>query len=139
MDSNSYFWQIQRGEQPVPQAVQTLGGKILCIDADAGTVETEFQGLKEFTNPAGKIQGGFLAAMLDDTLGPALAALLNANEFASTVSLHVNYISHANPGKILGFARVMKKGLNICHIAGEVSQDGKIIAAATAVAMIHKL
>jgi acyl-coenzyme A thioesterase PaaI-like protein len=30
---------------------------------------------------AGVIQGGFLAAMLDDTLGPALVATLGAGQF----------------------------------------------------------
>ena len=29
--------------------------------------------VRSFSNPIGVVQGGFLAAMLDDTLGPALA------------------------------------------------------------------
>jgi len=59
------------GELPPPKAAETLGIVFTHIDADAGVVEAEFQGRPEFTNPVGNIQGGFLAAMLDDTMGPA--------------------------------------------------------------------
>ena len=62
------------GALPTPNAAATLGIKFKHIDAEAGTVEVEFEGKPDFTNPAGNIQGGFLAAMLDDTMGPALAA-----------------------------------------------------------------
>ena len=40
------------------------------------TIETAFHARPEFTNAAGDVQGGLLAAMLDDTLGPALIATL---------------------------------------------------------------
>jgi acyl-coenzyme A thioesterase PaaI-like protein len=72
MDKQSFFWRILAGELPPPKAGETLGIVFTQINADAGTIEVELQGRPEFTNPAGNIQGGFLAAMLDDTMGPAL-------------------------------------------------------------------
>ena len=36
----------------------------------------QFEDKQEFLNPIGNVQGGFICAMLDDTLGPALVATL---------------------------------------------------------------
>ncbi|QRF60533.1 PaaI family thioesterase [Variovorax paradoxus] len=139
MDNDAYFWKIQRGELPYPRAVQTLGGRIVAIDGEKGVAETKFDGSPDFTNPAGMIQGGFISAMLDDTLSPALASMLNAGEFASTVSLSVNFFRAAKIGTIFGHGRVIRRGGKICHLAGELLQDGHIVATATAVAVIREL
>lgn len=137
MDPNAFFWKMQRGELPFPPSVFTLGGRIVSVDALQGTVETLFQGKPEFTNPAGHIQGGFLSAMLDDSMSPALAALLSAGQFAPTLSLVTQFLRPAQPGPISGHGRVLRRGSQICHLAGELHQNGRLIATATAVASIH--
>ena len=71
MEKDSFFWRMVAGELPTPPCAVTLGTAFKNIEPQAGTIETEFQGKPEFANPIGHIQGGFLAAMLDDTLGPA--------------------------------------------------------------------
>lgn len=139
MDKNSFFWKMQTGDIPIPEAVKTLGGSITSVDASLGTIETSFIGKKEFTNPTGMIQGGFIAAMLDDTLGPALAATLDAGQFAPTISLTVQYISHANVGPLKGSGRVVRRGRNVCYLSGELYQEDKLIATATAVVIIRAL
>lgn len=139
MDRNAFFWQIQDGKLPAPKAARTLGINILSVDAEAGSVEVEFEGRDEFTNPAGKIQGGFLAAMLDDTMGPALAATLLAGEFAPTLNLNVQFLSPAVPGKLHAVGRVVRRGGEVCFLSGELSQGGRAVATATATAVIRKL
>jgi len=139
MDKKNFFWQIQAGELPAPPAATTLGIRFTRIDAEAGTIETEFQARHEFTNPAGNIQGGFLAAMLDDSMGPALAATLASGEFAPTLNLNVSYLRAARVGLIQGKARVVKQGKDICFLAGELYQDGHLIATATATAMVRAI
>lgn len=79
MDPEAFFWQIREGKLPQPPAARTLGMNLLHVDPETGVLEAEFDGKAEFTNPAGNIQGGFLAAMLDDAMGPALASQLAAN------------------------------------------------------------
>ena len=113
-----------------------MGIKFIAIDPEAGTIEVEFQARQEFTNPAGNIQGGFLAAMLDDTMGPALAATLRAGEFAPTLNLNVSFERAGKVGAILGKGRVLKKGKEVCYLAGELYQEGQRIASATATALI---
>jgi uncharacterized protein (TIGR00369 family) len=90
-DRSAFFWQIQDGKLPPPRAAATLGISIREVSPEAGTIELEFEGKAEFTNPAGHIQGGFPVAMLDDTMGPALAATLGAGEFAPTLNLNVSF------------------------------------------------
>ena len=58
-----------RGEMPPPPAATTLGISFKNIDVKIGAIEVEFEGKKEFTNPAGNIQGGFLAAKVGRLLG----------------------------------------------------------------------
>jgi uncharacterized protein (TIGR00369 family) len=137
MDKQNLFWQIQRGELPIPPAGKTLGMVIHEVDPEQGTIHVEFEGKPEFVNPVGMIQGGFLAAMLDDTLGPALVATLNAGEFAPTLELKVQFIAPARVGKISGIGKVVARGGKIAFLEGELHQDGKLVAKATATAMIR--
>jgi uncharacterized protein (TIGR00369 family) len=139
VDPNAFFWQIQNGKLPQPAAAQTLGMDILNVDPEAGTLEAQFEARPEFANPTGNIQGGFLAAMLDDTMGPALAAQLAAGEFAPTLNLNVQFFAPASPGAIRGVGRVEKRGGGICFLSGELSQNGRVIAVGTATAAIRKL
>lgn len=138
-DHDAFFWQIMDGRMPPPACAATLGIEFLAIDPDAGTIEVRFEGKPEFCNPAGNIQGGFLAAMLDDTMGPALAAMLKTGEFAPTLNLNVQFHRPARPGVLTGQGRVTLKGGNVCHLAGELFQEGKLVASATATAAIRSL
>jgi acyl-coenzyme A thioesterase PaaI-like protein len=67
------FWDVMAGRVPPPVAVLP-GWELVAVDPDAGTIEVAFAAGDQFTNPVGVIQGGFLAAMLDDILGPVLVA-----------------------------------------------------------------
>lgn len=138
MDRNAFFWQVQDGRLPAPHAAQTLGIDIIHVDGDSGTIEVGFDGKQEFTNPADNIQGGFLAAMLDDTMGPALASMLAAGEFAPTLDLHVQFLQPALPGRLLGKGRVVRRGGAVCFLSAELFQCDRLVASATATALILK-
>ena len=93
-----------------------------------------------FLNPAGTIQGGFLAAMLDDTLGPALVATLGPGEFAPTLDLQVQFHRPALPGSLTGRGRVVRRARDIAFLAGELVDDaGRVVATATATAAVRPL
>jgi uncharacterized protein (TIGR00369 family) len=139
MDKQAFFWKIMAGELPPPKAAETLGIVFTHIDADAGTIEVEFQGKPEFTNPAGNIQGGFLAAMLDDTMGPALAATLKQGEFAPTLNLNISFHRSAGVGPLTGKGRIVKRGKDVCFLAGELYQEGKLVASAAATAIVRAM
>jgi uncharacterized protein (TIGR00369 family) len=139
MDRGAFFWQVQAGKLPLPRVAATLGMTIAKVDAEAGVVEAEFEGKPEFTNPVGNVQGGILAAMLDDSMGPALACQLAAGEFAPTLNLNISFLKPAKPGKLRGVGRVVRKGKDVCYLAGELFQNGELVATATATALIRKM
>jgi uncharacterized protein (TIGR00369 family) len=139
MNRAAFFWQIQDGNAPPPPAAATLGIFIREVSPEDGTIEVEFDGRPEFTNPIGHIQGGFLAAMLDDTMGPALAATLDAGEFAPTINLNVSFAKPAKIGKLQGKGRILKRGKEVCFLAAELYQEGELVAAATATAIIRRV
>ena len=128
------------GRRPPPPAAITLGFELIAVDPEAGTIEISFTAGEQFLNPAGHIQGGFLAAMLDDTLGPALVATLGEGEWAPTLDLHVQFLTPAEPGKLRGSGRVVRRGRDVAFLAGELrtGDPDRIVATASATAMIRR-
>jgi acyl-coenzyme A thioesterase PaaI-like protein len=70
------FWDVIEGRAALPGAAATLGFELIAVDPDAGTIEVAFTATERFLNLIGVVQGGFLAVMLDASLGPALVATL---------------------------------------------------------------
>jgi uncharacterized protein (TIGR00369 family) len=77
--------------------------------------------------------------MLDDSMGPALACQLDAGEFAPTLNLNISFLKPAKPGKLRGVGRVLRKGKDVCYLAGELYQGEDLVASATATALIRKM
>ena len=127
------FWDEVAGRQPLPPASQRLGLRFLEAEPGSGRVRVEFSAGEEFTNPRGQIQGGFLAAMLDETLGAALAATLAAGEFAVTLELEVSFLRPVAPGAVVGEGRVTKRGRSVAFLEGSLlDPDGERLAITTA-------
>ena len=140
MQRRGLFWDMLAGRVPPPPAAKVLGWELIEVDPELGTIEVAFQAGDKFVNPVGVIQGGFLAAMLDETLGPALAATLAENQFAPTLDLHVQFLRPARPGRLLGRGRIVKRGHEVCFLAGELTgHDGRPVAAATATSRIQTI
>ena len=132
------FWDVIEGRRDPPPAAVLLGWKLESVDPDAGTIELSFTARDEFLNPAGQVQGGFLAAMLDDTLGPALVATLSDGEWAPTISLNVQFLRPARPGRLRSRGRVVRRGRDIVFLAGELLDGDHVVATATASAIIRR-
>ena len=70
-DDRHQIWDWIEVGGPYPPCDQLLGCEI--VTAEPGSVESVFEAKPEFANPMGKIQGGFLSAMLDATMSQTLA------------------------------------------------------------------
>jgi len=138
--NDNFFWKMQRGELPSPKIGKTLNIEFTEVNTDAQTIKTSFYVSEEFTNPVGNVQGGIVAAMLDDTMGPALAAVMEPGKFSPTVNLNVSFIRGAKPGKFYGHGKVINKGRSICYLSSELyDADHKLVATATATAKVMSL
>jgi uncharacterized protein (TIGR00369 family) len=118
-----------------PPAAALLGWTALSLEP--GHVRVQYTARPEFGNPHGAIQGGFLAAMLDDAMGPALFTTLPADQFAPTIEMKVNFVRPARPGAIIAEGSVVHKTSSIAFLEGKLTTvDGDLIATSTATARI---
>ena len=53
--------------------------------------------------------GAFVAAMLYDTVGPALLATLEPDQFQSTLQLNVSFMRPVRPGRIGAQGRIVHR------------------------------
>ena len=115
-----------------PPSAQLLGWTLRAINTAAGTIEIGFTADERFLNPAGTVQGGILAAMLDDTQGPALFGSTHGEIYAPTIDFNVTFVKPAPPGRFVGKGRVVNLGKTIALTEAELFDEaGELVARAT--------
>jgi uncharacterized protein (TIGR00369 family) len=115
-----------------PPSAKLLGWTLRAIDPDAGTIEIGFAADERFINPAGTVQGGFLAAMLDDTQGPALFGHTHGEAYAPTIDFNISFLKEARPGNFVARGRVVRMGKTIAFTEAELFDEaGDLVARAT--------
>ena len=122
---------------PTPPCAELLGWHVLDARPEEGWIRIGFMAKPEFTNPAGFIQGGFLAAMLDDTMGPAVFVMTEGALYTATIEMSVSYLSPARPGPLFGEGRVIQLGKSVGFIEATLSDGaGVTVARATSSARL---
>lgn len=122
---------------PTPPCAKTLGWTLIEADENSGTVQVGFEGSAAFCNPGGNIQGGFIAAMLDDTFGPTVLVKTGGTQFCVTIDLNVRFLAPARPGRFVGIGRITQIGKTIAFLEGELRDASNIVVArATASARV---
>ncbi len=118
---------------PRPPCAELLGWHVQDARPADGWIRMGFVGLPAFTNPAGYIQGGLLAAMLDDTMGPAVFAHTEGALYTVTIDMNVSYLAPAKVGPIVGEGQVIQLGKTIGFVKAKLlDPDGVVLARATA-------
>ncbi len=126
---------IAGGGIPLPPAAALLGWQLL--DFEPGHVRVSYSAREAFYNPHGTVQGGFIAAMLDDAMGPALLTLLDGGEFAPTLEIKVNFLRPALAGVLMAEGRVIHRTRTLAFLEGALmTPDGHLLATASATARI---
>ena len=83
----------------------------------------------------GGIQGGMVAAMLDDVMSLAVGLDLEWGQISPTLELKVSMLNAARPGRIIGTGRVIKRGKSVGFIEGELTDEsGKLLATGSSTA-----
>ena len=134
------FWDAAEGRAPLPRAAATLGLELIEADVEKGTIELAFEASEDFTNPTGNVLGAFQAAMLYDTVGPALLATLAPDQFQSTLDLNVHFLRPLRPGRVIGTGRVAHRDGDLAYLEASLADsEGATIATATATARVIPL
>lgn len=123
------FWRAVAGEVPLPRAAQTLGFHLVRADVDAGTVEVGFTATDDFTNPFGEVLGGFLGAMLYDTVGPAVLATLGAGRFIVTDEMATSFLHPTRSRAFVGHGRIDERRGDEVQVWAELVDDAGVVVA----------
>jgi molybdopterin converting factor subunit 1 len=124
-------------ERP-PAYAELLGMRPL--HTEPGHMRFEFRATEQLLNPAGMVQGGFVTAMLDETMGPALLSALGPGHVIPTLELKVNFLRPVRPGRLVADGRVVHRGKSVAFMESSLTDDeGKLMATATATARIVAL
>jgi len=114
-------------------AATTLGLELIDADPEQSTVEVAFTATRAFTTPRGVVLDGFLAAMLHDTVQPALLTTLEPGESIQTHDLNTTFVAPAYPGRLVGRGHVVRRDGNFAFVEAALSDtDNRLVAIATA-------
>ena len=115
-----------------PPVFEAMRGEFLTYDVQAGVLETRFPVLQEYLNPYGAMQGGMVAAAVDNTLGPLSMLVAPPNvtrrlqmKYSRAVTPDLEYITVK--GKLLE-----RKGRWLAFSAEVRDQEGLLLARAQA-------
>ena len=102
-----------------------------------GWIKVGFVGAAEFLNPAGRVQGGILAAMLDDTMGPAVLVKSGGALYPSSIDMNISFLSAARPGPLVSEGQVLRLGKTVGFVEGRLMDgDGRLLVRTTSSVML---
>jgi uncharacterized protein (TIGR00369 family) len=126
--------------QVPPNCDLTLG--MVCVDkSEPGTTVWKMPADERFTNPAGVIQGGFLAACCDSAMGAASLTWARGRKvWSANAELKVSFLAPARPGGALTCtSRVIAGGARVAFVEAEVTDDsGRLVAKASSTYLLSE-
>ncbi len=119
-----------------PPCTDTLGMQLTAVNQESMEVTAEFVASESFTNPTGAIQGGFITAMLDETISTNIIIASNVTMSAPTLEMKTSFLGRLMPGSAVVKAKILKFGKSACFSeASCYNSDGRLVASATATAL----
>jgi uncharacterized protein (TIGR00369 family) len=118
--------------QVPPNCDLTLG--MVCIDKSVpGTTVWQMPADERFTNPAGVLQGGFLAACCDSAMGAASVTWAKGKVFSANAEIKVSFLAPVHPGGTLTCrSTVISGGSRVAFVEAELTDDdGRLVAKAS--------
>ena len=115
-----------------PTAFTTMNGELIEYDVEGGTLKTRFPVSNDYLNQFGNMQGGMIAAAIDNTLGP-LSMLVAQPNF--TRELKIKYTKPVCPdiGHIFVEARLLEESKRqLIFSATVMDVNGTVMASAKA-------
>ncbi len=125
-------------QKPSP-ASSFLGLELLAIDQELGTAHMAFHATDSLCNKWGAIQGGMVAAMLDDAISIAMGLTLEWGEITPTFELKTNFLAPVRPGRLVAQGMVIRRGGSVGFTEARLwDAEGALVATASATLGIRK-
>lgn len=116
-----------------PTAFTTMEGELIEYNISIGTLKTKFPVLQKFLNQFGNMQGGMIAAAIDNTLGP-LSMLIGPPNFTRQLDIKYKKAIHPEIKYIYVVARfVEKRGPRLFFEASVSDSSNNILVTAKAI------
>ena len=128
-----------RRVQVPPACDLTLG--MVCVDkSEPGRSVWQMLADERFSNPAGIIQGGFVAAFADSAMGAASVTFARDRKvFSANAEIKVSFLRPARVGSLLTCtAWVISGGQRACFVEAEiVDGDGTLVVKASSTYLLN--
>jgi uncharacterized protein (TIGR00369 family) len=119
-----------------PPCARHLGFELLDYSIEGGWAEAAFTPRPEFANPAGSVQGGFVCAMLDDTMSFAASLSRRFEVMVPTLQTSVSYLRPTPTARVVARGEVLRFGNTSVAMQGTLRDAaGQVLAVATATAV----
>jgi len=119
--------------QVPPNSDLTLG--MTCLDkSEPGRTVWQMRADERFANPVGIVQGGFIAAFADSSMGASSLTFARERKvFSANAELKISFLKPAKVGSLLTCtAQVLSGGSRAAFVEAEVvDEDGRLVAKAS--------
>ena len=119
--------------QVPPNSDLTLG--MTCLDkSEPGRTVWQMRADERFANPVGIVQGGFIAAFADSSMGASSLTFARERKvFSANAELKISFLKPAKVGSLLTCtAQVLSGGSRAAFVEAEVvDEEGRLVAKAS--------
>lgn len=123
-----------------PNCDLTLG--LTCLDKSVpGTTRRRVRVDERFLNPAGVVQGGFLAAVLDSAMGASAVTVAGERKVSvANTEMRVSFLRAARVGDVLTCeATVLKAGRVVSFVTARVvDAEDRLVATASSTYLVKE-
>jgi len=113
--------------QVPPNSDLTLG--MVCVDkSEPGRCTWRMTAHERFANPAGTMQGGFLAAFADSSMGAAAVTFVQGRKvFSANAEMKISFLAPVPPGAILTCtAEVVSGGSTVAFVEASIFASTRV-------------
>jgi len=123
-----------------PPSATVMGIRPLEADPERGFCRNAYDVPPEFGNVMGIVQGGFISAMLDDTMAVGALFKLGGQFFLPTLEMKTSYLAPVALGEVIVEGWLQHAGRTVAFLEGRiVGPGGEDLVRSSATALIKPL
>lgn len=111
---------LDRMNSRVPPTGKLLGFGLIELDSEAGFVRIAYEAKPEFCNAMGNVQGGFVAAMLDDAAVTAGIVKAQRRIAFPTLEFKTSFFAAAKVGPLFAEGRCLRLGKRTAFLEADL-------------------
>ena len=123
----NYFNAVCKPGQNINPIVSYLGIEI--IRYELGSVVFRLPYKSEFHQGAGRIAGGIIATLIDESMAHAVLTSIDENSITATIEMNVRYLKAITEGSMESHARIVRQGRSVITTAADIFDENGVMIA----------